>query len=44
MGSQGFYPFVHTIAPFLTERSYEQIKLDLCYNQFGANIVTRSFI
>jgi transketolase len=40
LGSQGFYPFVHTIAPFLTERSYEQIKLDLCYNQFGANIVT----
>jgi transketolase len=40
LGSQGFYPFVHTIAPFLSERSYEQIKLDLCYNQFGANIVT----
>jgi transketolase len=40
LSSQGFYPFVHTIAPFLTERSYEQIKLDLCYNQFGANIVT----
>ena len=40
LNSQGFTPFVHTIAPFLTERSYEQIKLDLCYNQFGANIVT----
>jgi len=40
LSSQGFYPFVHTIAPFLTERSFEQIKLDLCYNQFGANIVT----
>jgi len=40
LSSQGFTPFVHTIAPFLTERSYEQIKLDLCYNQFPANIIT----
>jgi len=40
LGSQGFYPFVHTIAPFITERSYEQIKLDLCYNEFGGNIVS----
>ncbi|MBM3299104.1 MAG: hypothetical protein FJY85_04025 [Deltaproteobacteria bacterium] len=40
LASQGFVPFVHTIAPFLTERSYEQIKLDLCYNRFPGNIVT----
>ncbi len=40
LASQGFRPFVHTIAPFLTERSYEQIKLDLCYNRFGANLVS----
>lgn len=40
LSAHGFYPFVHTIAPFLTERSYEQIKLDMCYNQFGGNIVT----
>ncbi|MGO9117095.1 MAG: transketolase family protein [Desulfomonilaceae bacterium] len=40
MSSQGFVPFVHTIAPFLTERSYEQIKLDFCYNHFSGNIVT----
>lgn len=38
--AQGFTPFVHTIAPFITERSYEQIKLDMCYNQFGGNIVS----
>jgi transketolase len=40
MAATGFRPFVHTIAPFLTDRSIEQIKLDLCYNQLGANIVT----
>ena len=40
LSSQGFVPFVHTIAPFLSERSFEQIKLDLCYNQFPGNIVT----
>lgn len=40
LSSQGFRPFVHTICPFLTDRSYEQIKTDLCYNQYPANIVT----
>lgn len=40
LSAAGFVPFVHTIAPFLTDRSLEQIKLDLCYNQYGANIVT----
>lgn len=40
LSSQGFMPFVHTIAPFITERSYEQIKLDMCYNRFGGNIVS----
>ena len=42
LSSQGFFPFVHTIAPFLTERSVEQIKLDMCYNQFGGNLVSKS--
>lgn len=40
LSATGFHPFVHTIAPFLTDRSIEQIKLDLCYNKYGANIVT----
>jgi len=40
LSSQGFSPFVHSIAPFITERSLEQIKLDLCYNRFGGNIVS----
>ena len=40
LSSQGFHPFIHTIAPFITERCMEQIKNDLCYNAFGANIVS----
>lgn len=40
LSSQGLHPFVHTIAPFITERSLEQIKLDMCYNEFGGNIVS----
>jgi len=40
LSSQGFIPFVHTIAPFITERSLEQIKIDMCYNGFGCNIVS----
>jgi len=40
LGSQGLFPFVHTITPFITERCVEQIKDDLCYNEFGANIVS----
>jgi transketolase len=40
LSGQGFHPFVHTITPFITERCLEQIKLDLCYNRFGANIVS----
>lgn len=40
LASQGYFPFVHSINPFITERSFEQIKLDMCYNQFGGNIVT----
>lgn len=35
-----FYPVVHTIAPFIVERAYEQIKLDFCYQKLGANIIT----
>jgi transketolase len=40
LAAQGYFPFVHTIAPFLAERSLEQIKLDMSYNRFGGNIVT----
>lgn len=40
LSSQGFFPFVHSIAPFITDRSFEQIKLDMCYNRFGGNVVS----
>jgi transketolase len=40
LSSQGFIPVVHSIAPFVTERAMEQIKIDLSYNAFPANIVS----
>tara|TARA_B110000014_G_C20092032_1_gene571857 strand:+ start:334 stop:1209 length:876 start_codon:yes stop_codon:yes gene_type:complete len=36
----GHHPIVHTIAPFLVERAYEQIKVDLAYQQLGANLIS----
>lgn len=40
LSSQGLVPFVHSIAPFITERALEQIKLDCSYNHFPVNIVS----
>ena len=40
MSKMGQIPVVHTIAPFLIERSFEQIKLDLIYHNLECNIVS----
>lgn len=40
LSAKGFSPVVHTIAPFLIERSYEQIKLDFAYQELGVNLVS----
>jgi transketolase len=40
LARSGFYPVVHTISPFIIERSFEQIKLDFCYQKLGGNLVT----
>ncbi len=40
LAKTGLIPVVHTIAPFLVERSLEQIKIDFCYQELGGNIVT----
>lgn len=36
----GFYTVAHTIAPFIVERAFEQLKLDFCYQKLGGNVIT----
>jgi transketolase len=37
LAASGLCPVIHTIAPFLIERSFEQIKLDFCYHKLPGN-------
>ncbi|MEK9776243.1 MAG: transketolase C-terminal domain-containing protein [Quisquiliibacterium sp.] len=40
LNKTGLIPVVHTIAPFITERAYEQIKLDFGYQMLSTNIIS----
>ena len=36
----GMIPIIHTINPFIIERSFEQLKLDFVYQKLAGNIIT----
>tara|TARA_R110002050_G_C8962233_1_gene514571 strand:+ start:15751 stop:16611 length:861 start_codon:yes stop_codon:yes gene_type:complete len=40
LAMKGMKPIIHTIAPFLVERAYEQIKVDIGYQNTEVTIVT----
>lgn len=39
LAKSGKIPFLYTITPFITSRVYEQIKVDVCYNNTNVKLV-----
>lgn len=39
MAMEGFIPFVHTIATFITRRCYEQVAVDLCLHNLPVRLI-----
>lgn len=39
LAMSGKIPFVYTITPFVTARCYEQVKVDVCYNEANVKLV-----
>lgn len=39
LAREGYLPFIYSIVPFITLRSLEQIKVDLCYNKARVVVV-----
>lgn len=40
VAKSGLIPVIHTIAPFIIERAFEQIKLDFGYQQLSGNFIS----
>jgi len=40
LAKEGFIPVLHSIAPFIVERCYEQLKVDFCYQRLPVKIIS----
>lgn len=40
LSKNGMVPFIHTIAPFMVERGFEQIKIDFGYQSLNGNFIS----